>query len=579
MNLLTRCAITAAVLMTLANCGRAPNTTASTTEPAAPPAAPPASSAAQMPQMPMTLDDWARGAQLFDGLGSFRRKASTSSDEAQKYFDQGMRLMWAFNHDESTRSFARAAQLDPGCAICLWGVALTAGPNYNQPMMAEPRAKVAFESVTRAKTLLEKSSPVEVALIAALEKRYPDAKALDPSNERPVLVAYANAMRDVAHRFPDDLDVQTMFAESLMNVSAWKLWSLDGKPAAGTLEIVATLESVLARDPQHPGANHYYVHAMEASPYAAKAVAAAERLRGMMPAAGHLEHMPAHIMQRVGRYEEAAEANRKGAAADRVYLGKTQPLDYYPMYVAHNFQFLAYADAMEGRKAEALEAIKQLRTAFPESAMLAMAGTDWYGAEGYLVMMRFGMWDDILAEPRPNPALKILTGGYLFARAVALAAKNRPTEAQQALDELQRLRAGVTPDTTAGLNSATDILAVAATIAAARIAVAEKRGDDALKNFESAVAMEDKLAYDEPADWFLPVRQMLGVELLKAGKNKEAEAVYREDLRRNPMNGWSLFGLEQAEHAEGKVPESKLTAIQLQEAWKHADVVLTASAM
>ena len=208
------------------------------------------------------------------------------------------------------------------------------------------------------------------------------------------------------------------------------------------------------------------------------------------------------------------------------------------MYVAHNFQFLAYADAMEGRKAEALEAIKQLRTAFPESAMLAMAGTDWYGAEGYLVMMRFGTWDDILAEPRPNPALKMLTGGYLFARAVALAAKNRPTEAQQALDELQRLRAGVTLDTTAGLNSATDILAVAATIAAARIAVAEKRGYDALKNFESAVAMEEELAYDEPADWFLPVRGTLGVELLEAGKNKEAEAVYREDLRRNPMNGW-----------------------------------------
>jgi tetratricopeptide (TPR) repeat protein len=532
-----------------------------------------------MAQMPMTLDDWAHGAQLFDGLGTFHRKATTSSAEAQNYFDQGMRLLWAFNHDESTRSFARAAQLDPSCAICLWGVALTVGPNYNVPVMAESRAKVAFESLQRAVQLRPQASPVEQALITALQARYPRPTALDPSNAGPILAAYAAAMRKVAHQFPDDLDVQTMFAEALMNVSAWKLWTPEGKPSPGTPEILSTLESVLARNPQHPGANHYYIHAIEESPDPGKAVAAAERLRGMMPAAGHLEHMPAHIMQRVGRYEEAAEANRKGAAADRVYLSQTQPLDYYPMYVAHNFQFLAYADAMEGRKAEARDAMKQMREAFPESAALAMPGTDWYLAEAYLVEMRFGTWDDVLAEPRPNPALKALTGGWLFARAVALAAKNRTAEAQQSLDELDRLRDTLTPDMTAGLNSAQEVLALASTVATARIALAEQHRDAALRGLADAVAMEDKLAYDEPADWFIPVRHMLGAELLKAGKNSEAEAVYREDLRRNPMNGWSLFGLAQALRAEKKESEAKQVEQQFQKAWGHADIALSASAL
>ena len=235
---------------------------------------------AAMPQMPASIADWARGAQLFDGLGSFHRPINTRLPEAQQYFDQGMRLMWAFNHDEATRSFARAAEIDPGCAMCLWGVALTAGPNYNQPMMAQSRAQVAFESLQRAAQLLPQASPVERALIDALKARYPRPAALDPSNEGPILVAYAAAMRTVAGQFPDDLDVQTMFAESLMNVNAWKLWTLDGKPSPGTAEIVATLESVLARNPQHPGANHYYVHVIESSPDPAKAVAAAERLRG-----------------------------------------------------------------------------------------------------------------------------------------------------------------------------------------------------------------------------------------------------------------------------------------------------------
>ncbi len=309
----------------------------------------------QMP--PSTMAEWADGAQLFDGLGGFHRTVTTSSKEAQNYFDQGMRLLWAFNHDESSRSFAKAAQLDPGCAMCFWGVALTVGPNYNLPMMAEPRAKVAWEALQQAKANASHATPVEQALIGALAARYPDARPLDPSNEGPVLAAYAQAMQSAARNFPDDSDVQTLTAEALMNINAWKLWALDGTPTAGTEAIVALLEGVLAKDPQHPGANHYYIHAIEASPHPERAVAAAERLPGMMPAAGHLEHMPAHIMQRVGRYADAAAANRKGADADLGYFSKTKPPDYYVMYTAHNYQFLAFSTAMQGRKADTLDAL------------------------------------------------------------------------------------------------------------------------------------------------------------------------------------------------------------------------------
>jgi tetratricopeptide (TPR) repeat protein len=529
------------------------------------------------PGTPASLADWARGAQIFEGMGTFHRKISSSSAEAQTYFDQGMRFMWAFNHDEASRSFARAAQLDPQCGICLWGVALTVGPNYNMPTMAEPRAKVAFECLQRASSMLDHASPDERALINALKARYPHPTALDPSNEGPVLTAYADAMRSVAAQFPHDADIQTMYAESLMNTNAWKLWTPEGKAAPGTDEIVKTLESVLARDPSHPGANHYYVHATEASPHPEKAIAAAERLRGMMPAAGHLEHMPSHTMQRVGRYEDAAEANRKGAAADRVYLSKTQPPDYYAMYVAHNFQFLGYATAMEGRKAETLSVMAQLKAVFPEDAMLAMPGTDWYGSERYLALVRFGLWDEMLSEAAPNPSLKALTGGYLYARVAALAARGRIAEAKQAREELENTRASLPPDATAGLNRAADVLALASSLASAQLQMAEHQDRDAIATLTAAVAQEDRLSYDEPADWFIPVRHMLGAELMKVGDFAQAESVYRRDLNRNPSNGWSLFGLAKALRQQGKTSEAGTVDGWVATAWKRSDVTLTAS--
>ncbi len=528
--------------------------------------------------LPTTLDDWSKGAQFYDGIGTFHRRISTHSADAQSYFDQCMRFLWVFNHDESTRSFARALELDPSCAMCAWGVALTIGPNYNLPELVESRAKIAFEASTRAQNLAGSATVVEQALISALTHRYPNAQPLDAQTALPVLTDYAAAMRDVARRFPDDLDIQTLYAEAMMNLHAWKLWSVDGAPAEGTTEIVATLESVLARQPMHIGALHYYVHAMEASPHPEKALVAAERLRGLAPAAGHLEHMPAHILQRVGHYEEAAEANRKGAAADLAYMAKTMPLDYYPMYLGHNYQFLAFSTAMEGREAETLDAVRRSRTVMSDTLLKEMPGADWYVAELYAAYVRFGEWDALLGEKSPDPNLPGLTGGYLYATAVALAAKNRPAEARERLAQLNTLIVKLPADAPAGQNNLRDVLAVATRVASARIAASEGRNQDALRDLGEAVRLEDGLAYDEPSDWFFPVRHMLGAEYLRAEMPQEAERVYRDELKLQPRDGWALRGLAQALAAEGQSAEGRAVEARFREAWKHATISISTSA-
>jgi tetratricopeptide (TPR) repeat protein len=529
--------------------------------------------------LPATLADWARGARLYDGLGSFHRRISTRSPQAQRYFDQGMRLLWAFNHDESTRSFARALELDPSCGMCAWGVALTVGPNYNVPMLAAPRARVAFEATNRAQALAAAAAPVDQALIATLTRRYPNARPLDPQNAIPVLTAYAAAMRGLAHRYPDDLDVQTLYAEALMNIHAWKLWGPDGTPAEGTAEIIATLESVIRRNPTHMGALHYYIHAVEASPHPEQGLAAAARLPGLAPAAGHLVHMPAHILQRVGRYEEAAEANRRGAAADIAYLTATAPPDYYPtMYVSHNYQFLAFAAAAEGRDAETLDAVRRSRASVSDEMLGEMPGTDWYVAELYAAPVRFGHWDELLALTPPAPGLPGLAGGYLYATSVALAATNRPAEARARLAQLDALIGGLAADVPAGQNTLRDVLAIARLVAAARIGSAEGRGEDALRDLRDAVRLEDALAYDEPSDWFFPVRHLLGAELIRSGRAAQAEAVYRDDLGRHPGDGWALRGLASALKIEVRGAEAAAAEAQFREAWRYATVAISTSA-
>lgn len=303
-----------------------------------------------------------------------------------------------------------------------------------------------------------------------------------------------------------------------MNLNPWKLWTSAGEPAPRTEEILATLESVLARNPRHPGANHYYIHTVEASPHPEKALACAERLRGMVPAAGHLQHMPAHVMQRVGRYEDAAEANREGAAADLAYYAKAKPLDYYTMYTGHNYQFLAFSSAMEGRKADTLDAVRKSRETVSDDLLLAMPGWEWYLAQRYAAMLRFGLWDEMLAEPAPNPKLPALTGGYVFGKAVALAAKGRVDDAKASVAQLEKLSTTTPADYAAGLNTARDMFAIGALVAQARIADAEAMPDQAIAFLREAVTKEDQTAYDEPSDWFFPVRHVLGAQLLKTGR-------------------------------------------------------------
>lgn len=530
------------------------------------------------PATPETLAGWAKGAQLFDGLGTFHRKITTRSPLAQKYFDQGMRLLWAFNHDEATRSFAKAAKIDPSCASCYWGVALTLGPNYNMPMMSSARGRVGWEALRKARSNARRATPVERALIAAVAKRYRGMEEVDPSNSKPLLGAYVEAMRAVAAKYPNDLDVQTMYAEGLMNTNPWKLWNEDGTANPGTDQIVSTLRSVLEKDPNHPGANHYYIHAVEASQHPDLAIRSAEVLNGMMPSAGHLEHMPAHILQRVGRYEEAAEANRKGAAADLAYIKATAPPDYYPMYLIHNFQFLGSAAGMEGRRAEAITALKKARAHIPDDLLFGMPGLDWSASFVYDGYVKFGMWDEMLAEPAPSPRLPGATISYLQSRASALAAKGRIDEAKAELAKSAQAISAVPEEATQGNNQAKPLYDVGQLKAEARIAGAEQRRDEAVRLLAEAVSLEDKLAYNEPSDMIFPTRHLLGAGLLAAGRPGEAEAVYREDLRRNPKNGWAYFGLSQALAAQKRDAEAAAARGQFEQAWQRADIQLASGA-
>ena len=533
---------------------------------------------APAPPLPASVKALARGAQIFADLGVLARPVSTASPEAQRYFDQGLRLAYGFNHDEATRSFARAAELDPGCAACFWGVAWTLGPNYNVPMLPD-RAQAAWDALQAARERAGRARPVEQALITALASRYKGPQPVDPPAQQPMNEAFARAMREVARSHPDDDDVQVIFAESLMDVNPWHLWTLDGKPAPGTEEIVTTLERVLTRNTQHPGANHYLIHAVEASERPDRALSAAERLPGLMPAAGHIVHMPAHIFQRVGRYAEASEANRRAVRADEAYLAKTTPPGYYPMYLGHNFGFLAYSASMLGRSEESLRAARSATKAIPPEMLDMMPGMDFFAGEQLLVMVRFGKWKDALAEPRPPAKYPTLTGLWLHARGMALASTGKTREAQAAMRDLRTLASTVPADLMAGLNPASSMCRLGADAIEARIAERARRWPEAIAAWQRAVAQEDGFAYNEPADWFYPMRHYLGAALLDARKPKEAEAVFREDLRRNPNNGWALYGLAAALAAQGKKDEASAARKDFDAAWKEADIRLTRAAL
>lgn len=506
---------------------------------------------------------------LMTGLGYIHHPVSTNKLDAQKFFNQGLALVFAFNHDEAVRSFQRAAELDPQLAMAHWGVALALGPNIN--LDVDPaREKAAYDAVQKAVALAGHASEIERAYIAALAKRYSD----DPKADLKKLdLDYKHAMAALVKTYPDDLDAATLYAESSMDLRPWKLWTPEGKPAPGTEEIVAMLESVLRRNPNHPGAIHYYIHAVEASPNPERALAYADKLGALMPAAGHIVHMPAHIYQRTGDYEAAAKSNVDAAAADVAYLSKTGTKGIYPlMYYSHNLHFLSIASVMQGRLIEALNASKEL-DGNVGPALKEMPMLEGFMTVTPLVLVHFHRWEEIKKMRRPDAAFIGFNAVCDFARGMASAATGDTANAEMEQTAYRKAMSAVPAEAMFGLNPANKVMSIADKVLAARIAAA-KKDDGAIELLRQAVALEDSLAYDEPSAWFSPVRQMLGGALLKSGDYAGAEEVFRADLERNKRNGRSLFGLMESLKGQKKGYAAQLVQREYEVAWKNADAKL-----
>ena len=509
---------------------------------------------------------------LLGNLGSFGRKIQTSSAEAQQFFDEGLTLLYGFNHDESFRSFARAAALDARAPMPHWGMALALGTNINDAAPAERIAK-AYTHLAAAQARAANGSPVEQALIAALAKRYVEKPEGD---QLPREQAYSDAMGEVAKRYPDDPDVATLYAESLMNLRPWRLYDKDGTPEPGTDTIVATLERVMAVHPEHPGANHYYIHAVEASKNPGRASAQAERLETLVPGAGHLVHMPAHIYIRTGHYERSAKSNAAAARVDEQYFKKAGQEGMYPvMYYGHNLQFESAAAMFAGRYAEARNAAKQT-VELVDPIGDASPMLEPYALQDAWVALRFGRWDEALAVKVPVSTRTVQAALAHYVRGVALAEQGKLDEAGQARQALQAAAAGVPEDLMiSATNRGRALLDVAAADLDGRIATARKDTPSAVAAFTRAVDAEDRLLYNEPPDWLLPERERLGAVLLAAGRAPVAESVFRKDLERNVANPRSLFGLWKALESQKK-PEAAEARAAFESAWKSADVTLDA---
>jgi len=513
----------------------------------------------------------AKPATLLTGVGSNHHPVSTSNPEAQKFFDQALCLIYDFNHDEAARSFQRAADLDPKMAMAYWGIAEAVGPNYNDPA-DDGRFKQAHEAIQKAVDLSAGASPSEQAYIQAMAKRFPADPKADLKN---AAEDYHDAMREVSKKYPDDLDAATLFAESGMNLHPWGLWHVDGTPEAGTEEIVATLESVIRRDPNHLGAIHYYIHATEASASPERALAGANRLAALAPAAGHIVHMPAHVYIRTGDYEAAVKTNEEAASVDRAYIKASGAQGIYPMmYYSHNLHFIAMCAAMNGNYAAAKK---------NGDLLVANVGAhvkDMPPLEGFMtipmaVAIRFHKWNEILAMPQPDPTMKITTGFWHFARGMALAGTGKLSEAEAEYKIVSEAEQNTPPDMVFAMpinNKAKDIMKISEDVLGAKIAMARKDNVQAISLLTAAVAIQDTLKYGEPPDWFFPVRESLGGALLMNGDAKGAEKVFRDDLERNPRNPRSLFGLQQALKEQNRTYDAGFVETQFRNAWKGGEV-------
>ena len=506
-----------------------------------------------------------------DGLGSIDHPVSTSNQEAQSFFNQGLAYLYGFNHEESIKSFRRAAELDANLAMAYWGIALALGSNYNLTADAA-QLKEAYANLQKAIALAPKASEIERAYIDALTGRYSD----DPQADQKKLARdYKTAMGELAGKYPDDLDAATLYAESMMNLRPWQLWSPDGKPAEGTLEIVNVLESVLRRNPNHTGANHYYIHAVEASPNPERALASAMRLGLLAPNAGHLVHMPSHIYIRTGDYNEAAKSNADAIQADRRFMRKTGAQGVYTMmYYNHNIHFLSAASAMNGQYAEALKQARELESNVrPHLKMMPML--EMFSPYPLLTLVRFQKWDEIMKYRQPESDLRITGGFRHFARGLAFAENGSPDEAERELTALREKIKIISPETGFGNSTAHGVLKVAEELLAGEIALSRGDKKTAIELLRKAAAAEDAVNYNEPPDWDLPVREWLGRALLINGEYAEAEKVYRAELAKHPRNGRALFGLAEALNKQGKTASAQMVRREFEKAWEKADTKLS----
>jgi tetratricopeptide (TPR) repeat protein len=503
---------------------------------------------------------------------------TTSSPEAQKYFDQGMTLSYAFNHAEAIRSFKQAIALDPACAMCQWGVAYALGPNINAPI-TEEAAKEAFAAIEEARKLAGKASEKERAFIEALARRY----TADPKAERPPLdKAYAEAMRAVAKQYPDDLDAATLFAQSLMDTAPWNYWDLQGNPREFTNDVLAALESVLAKNPDHIGAIHLYIHAVEASPNPGRAEKYADRLGALVPGAGHLVHMPGHIYLRTGRYADASTVNVNALKADEAYFAgdavkdnMTYQVGYYP----HNTHFFVLTSSMEGRRADALKAADDVRAKMHGDMLRdpAMGGmVQHMNMTPLYTKVRFHMWDEVLAEPEPPKDLPFMQAMWHAARGLAFAAQGKLKDAETERSTVAALKDDPSLPMlyVSSVNTANNIVAIAHDVVAGEIAARSKRANDAIRAYGDAVKREDALIYMEPPDWPIPVRQLQGAALLSLGRFKDAERVFTDDLKKFPENGWSLSGLHESLVRQQRTADAAALEPRLKKAWAAADIQL-----
>jgi len=510
-------------------------------------------------------------APLFEGLGNHHHRIKTKSKLAQKYFDQGFTLLYGFNHAEAIRSFGAVATLDPDCAMAYWGIAYAYGPNINMPMddKAVPKA---WEALQKAVALKGKASPKEQAYINALSKRYAENP---PKPRAPLDQAYAEAMRDVARQYPKDLDVQTLFAEAVMDTSPWNYWQPDGTMKPSAKEALAAVESVLAQVREHPGADHLHIHLVEAGPHPEAAEPSADRLGKFAPTAGHLVHMPSHIYVRVGRYHDASTMNELASKSDESYLAQCKQQGMYPGgYYPHNVFFLWFATALEGRSADSFAAARKIGRYTSELRCGALEGP----RQRYLPLLaylRFGQWQQVLKEAAPAEEYPFDVAMWHYARGVALAATGKPDDAEE--ERTKFLELAKTEKVIAMDNPyfpGTKILAIASEVLAGKVAGARGTSEERITHLKTGVELEDAMPYMEPPYWYYPVRQSLGAALLKNGKAVEAENVFRKDLAKSPRNGWSLFGLEQTLRAQGKVDEAARVQREFEMAWRNADVKL-----